>query len=685
MVKNHINYSWFIGMILMFPTSLPSSTGLSLALTIEKLGATGWVMNDVKVSLDLNSARQMTLQLTAASFRHETLADAIDEISLDCPLQLIQQTYRCSNGRLSFTNSPFGPQELKVSGEFIDSQQIRLNTQGFRVAGGIMSLNLVMNAGSWNVTLNGDAVKLDLLRRQFNTGILPNGSDVSGVATIAARVEGHQAVPERLDVTLRVDKFTYADVEGLHVAENGQISLFLNAKSKGFGWSGDAKLLMHNGQFYTDPYYIEVTNEPISMELRGDWKPETDLLSITQALVSIPQVMDSRSKLVVNLSTGEIVKADIDLTSENVNGLYDMFLQPMLIGSMVDDLAVNGALQLHLGVNNAKLLSLQLVLDEVDLDDRLGLFAVYGLNGRLVWGRETQTDRSNLSFQGGQLYRIDFGPMEVQAHIQQGEVKLEEPVDLPLLGGSLLIDRFHAQGLLADTPRWSTSAQFKDISLAALAEAFEWPRMEGILHGKIPRVHYQKKRMKMDGELVVDVFGGRVQVGGLLIDEPLGRVPELFANLWMEGLDLAQITQTFSFGHIQGGLDGKITGLHLASWEPIAFEAHFYTPDQDRLSHRISQRAVDNLTALGNGVGSGLSGTFLGIFEEFRYDRIELEAKLNGNVAELDGMPYRNGGYYIVKGSGLPRIDVIARNRQVAWKTLLERLKNIRVEGMEVK
>jgi hypothetical protein len=48
-------------------------------------------------------------------------------------------------------------------------------------------------------------------------------------------------------------------------------------------------------------------------------------------------------------------------------------------------------------------------------------------------------------------------------------------------------------------------------------------------------------------------------------------------------------------------------------------------------------------------------------------------------------MAHPNGGYYIVKGSGLPRIDVIARNRLVAWKSLLERLKSIRVEGMEVK
>jgi hypothetical protein len=273
----------------------------------------------------------------------------------------------------------------------------------------------------------------------------------------------------------------------------------------------------------------------------------------------------------------------------------------------------------------------------------------------------------------------------IHGHAQQGEVKLEKPVELPLMYGTLHIDQLHGNDLLSDTPEWITSAQFKDISLQALAEAFQWPPMEGTLHGTIPSVHYQQKRLTLDGELVVDVFGGTIRVGELLIEDPIGRVPELFADLQLNDLDLAQITQTFSFGHIQGGLEGEIADLHLASWEPIAFNAHFNTPDGDKAAHRISQRAVDNLTALGNGVGSRLSSTFLGIFKEFRYDRIELQANLYGNTAELDGMAHPNGGYYIVKGAGLPRIDVIARNRKVAWKTLLERLKSIRVEGMEMR
>ena len=82
---------------------------------------------------------------------------------------------------------------------------------------------------------------------------------------------------------------------------------------------------------------------------------------------------------------------------------------------------------------------------------------------------------------------------------------------------------------------------------------------------------------------------------------------------------------------------------------------------------------------------AGLSATVLRVFDEFRYDRIDLRILLHGSVADLDGLARPDGGYYLVKGSGLPRIDVIGRNRSVAWKDLVERLQQIQVEGAQIK
>jgi hypothetical protein len=40
----------------------------------------------------------------------------------------------------------------------------------------------------------------------------------------------------------------------------------------------------------------------------------------------------------------------------------------------------------------------------------------------------------------------------------------------------------------------------------------------------------------------------------------------------------------------------------------------------------------------------------------------------------MDGVAPADGGYYIVKGSGLPRIDVIGNQRRVAWTRLVRQL-----------
>jgi hypothetical protein len=685
MGKVHILFLGFIGLVLLSSVPVRTDAELNLELSIGRVSATGWVMEGASVELDLNSAQQMIVHLTAASFRHDALPGGFTNIHLDCPLQMIQQTYQCKEGRLRFSDSPYGPQDLKVSGEFVDSEHIKLKARGLKLANGKMRVELELNAGRWDIALKGEAMKLEALHRQFATDLIPSDSDLSGLLQIVTRLKGTKAQPESIDMTLQLDNVAYADVEGLHVAEDGQISLHLNAERKGSVWFGDTRLLLLNGQFYADPFYVEVAEEPLLMQLRGDWNSAANLLQLDEAEVVVPQVINAQGKFAVDTSIGELLDADMELQSDNLGQLYRVFLQPMLIGSMADDVEAEGVVQSKIALKDGKLESMRTTLVDVSLDDRRGLFALYGLSGQLAWSRESHPHRSSMTIQGGQLYRIDFGTVAIHAHAQQGEVTLEEPVELPLMQGTLHIDKLLAKELLSDSPQWSTSAQIKGISLEALAEAFEWPPMEGTLHGTIPNVHYQENRLGLDGELVVDVFGGTIRVDELLIEEPLGRVPELFADLQLKGLDLAQITQTFSFGHIQGGLEGEITDLHLSSWEPIAFDARFNTPDSDRTTHRISQRAVDNLTALGSGVGSGLSSTFLGIFKEFRYDRIELQAKLKGSVAQLDGMAHPDGGYYIVKGSGLPRIDVIARNRKVAWKTLLERLKSIRVEGMEVR
>jgi hypothetical protein len=111
---------------------------------------------------------------------------------------------------------------------------------------------------------------------------------------------------------------------------------------------------------------------------------------------------------------------------------------------------------------------------------------------------------------------------------------------------------------------------------------------------------------------------------------------------------------------------------------PVAFDASFYTTPGDRSPRRIDQRAGSNLSSIGGGSGgsvtAAMQGGFLRFFDSFRYDRLGLSCRLANDVCQMDGVAPADGGYYIVKGSGLPRIDVIGNQRRVAWTRLVRQL-----------
>jgi len=184
---------------------------------------------------------------------------------------------------------------------------------------------------------------------------------------------------------------------------------------------------------------------------------------------------------------------------------------------------------------------------------------------------------------------------------------------------------------------------------------------------------------------LVRAFDGTILLKNLQLDDLFGPLPVLHADVELKALDLETLTSTFSFGKITGRLAGRVNGLRLEQWQPVAFEARFATPENDPGSHRISQKAVDNISNLGGvGISGALSRSFLRFFEEFGYEKLGISCRLEKGVCEMDGIEPADQGYYLVKGGGLPRIDIVGFNRKTDWSVLLERLKQVAEGGTPV-
>ena len=79
----------------------------------------------------------------------------------------------------------------------------------------------------------------------------------------------------------------------------------------------------------------------------------------------------------------------------------------------------------------------------------------------------------------------------------------------------------------------------------------------------------------------------------------------------------------------------------------------------------------------GEGTAAALQRTFLRFFKEFNYDKIGLSCKLRQDVCEMGGVESTATGYIIVKGKGIPTLNVNGFTQRISLSDLLSRIKRI--------
>jgi len=231
------------------------------------------------------------------------------------------------------------------------------------------------------------------------------------------------------------------------------------------------------------------------------------------------------------------------------------------------------------------------------------------------------------------------------------------------------------------------SGELTPVSMADLTQQLGWPAMSGQLSGRTAGRPWEPGRLTVGGLFRVRMFDGNIEIRDLRVEDLFGLVPQLYADIRIRGLDLAQLTERFSFGKIEGRLDGKIAGLELEAWQPVSFEAELATPADDESRHRISQRAVDNLGFIGGGATGALSGGFLRYFENYSYGRLGIRCRLVNGTCHLGGVEDTEDGFLIVTRGGLlpPWIEVRGLGRSIGWEALKEALRSVTYGKPEVR
>jgi len=611
------------------------------------------------------------------------------DVRLDCPRVTVgADGLACADGEFSAAASPLGALRVPVRARY-DAGAYSITTAAFRSAGGSVRFSL---------DGKGHAPRLRMTLRDVELPPLLALAGAAQPALAAVELTAGRADLEldcapvgRGPMECRAHgRLKRVDATGSSSAEQATIRFDVTRVRVGGGERWRGELALEAGALYVEPG-ITVDGLTPGFLLRADGKPVLAAFDITRGDDGRVQLHHCRLQHpgVAELSfDGDATLAprpawrdgDLRFSTPALAGFYSTWLQPLLLGSALGDLSARGGLDFALRRREGAIARLDIDCRDCAIADARGRYAVNALNGGIKLHAGGEALASSLSWGDASVYRIALGGGQVDWESSRGQLAAVGWRDVAIFDGALRLDEVELAGIGATEPQLVLAGRIEPITLSRLTTAVGWPPLAGQLTGTLPRVTISRRRISVDGDLEIGVFGGQVRLRGLRLTDFLSAVPRLRTDVELRGLDLGQLTGTLSFGNIGGHLDGEIRDLRLEAWQPVAFDAYFATPADDDLPHRISRQAVNNLGKLGAGTGGPLASGWLSLIPSYSYGELGLGCRLINGICHMRGVEaLPDGGFRMLTRGGLlpPWIDIRGAGAQIAWQTLVDGMRQI--------
>ena len=649
----------------------------ALVLEVRELTIAGIPVSGANVRLDVLTDRQTRLTVSAQSATLPEPAGKLTNLSLVCPQPVIAEPrFGCESGHLTGRGGPTGALDVKVAAEMrTDTGVTTFSGTELAVAGTTAAFDGRLDAKGWQVKARTGTTTIPALRKFAKPWLeLPADLTIEGKASVelAAEDSGAGTVADIGVKLAGVDLTNEAStIVGEKVNATARVRASLRDKSTGL----DVHVAGTQGQTLLGPILLDLAKNPLALEMRGDLAG--NLLRIDGLKYTQQDLIDVSGAGSVNLAGDTpMVSGEFKLAKLQFPAAYTSFIQITLAASLLGDLASSGTLSGELSVADNAVTSLHVVPRELELHDNKGRLQMSKVNGDVHWAPAggVEARASTISWASGGAYGLSGGAAELGFVAYGMNFALTRPTKLPVFDGAIAIDHLALGNLGADNMEVAFKGAVEPISMQMLAKAFGWPEFSGTLAAAIPGVTLKNNVLTFDGNVESQVFGGSIVGSNIRLQDPLGNFPQFFADVRARNLDLGQVTQTFEVGSITGKLEADVLGLELFAWTPQKFDARLATPKGDKSRHRISAKAVSSLSNVGGGGGGvvqALQSGVLKFFDEYSYEKLGITCRLRGDVCEMSGIEPAGVGYYIVKGAGIPRIDIVGNAGRVNWNQLM--------------
>jgi len=649
-----------------------------ISLHIDSIDTPNWNLQDINLTLTPQAAQEaQKLALTIARLKLPKPFNDLSLVNIRCErFSLRNKALLCQKGRAELHSarmqSPAADFSLQIEGSHGS-----FNITNLQWVGGTLAIIGEQHDGRWRLRIDAKAID----SKGLQTALQPASFELTtGRIGFQLNATGIGTEVQAVDLSTELIKLGGQTGDGRFAAENLALKSTLTATNNKGLWQWQQHLSIKNGALYAEPLYLEAGKQAIVFDAKGYWHPSDKTIGIRSGRYRHGKAALLTGSAIMQYGGGlDITKAELSLHSDNLQQLSAIYLKPLLEQTSWEGVSLDGRLNADFSIKQHELSTLSAELKQLAVRDTRQRITAEGMGGTLYWSNGLAFRKpSRLAWRQLKLGKLPIGPARLEFLAQARRIRLLGKTTLPFLGGTLAINQFSWEAKTRQEPELYFAGYLSNVALEQLTQALNWTPLSGNIDGTIPKVEYRDNTLSLDGEISIAVFDGRVRITNLASSGLFSGYPKLYSELLIENLDLDQLTQKFKFGGITGKLSGFVRRLYLENWQPVSFYAWLGTPDNDDSSHRISQKAVKNIANIGGGMASDLvSRSFLSVFETFGYDKIGLGCYLHNGVCQMMGVDATTSGYRIIKGGGLPRIDVIGYNPRVDWNTLMERLSRI--------
>jgi hypothetical protein len=546
--------------------------------------------------------------------------------------------------------------------------------EGLKLAGSTLRFTMRSVGNARHTTLELPAFAVPEMRKVLQQWIqLPTDLETSGTGDLALQLKEAPGSTQAT-ATITIHNAGFQNASFTTIGEKLELELRGSADLTSTAVEFAVQLDGRKGQALTGPVLLDFDKNSLQFKAQGKYHGTTiEVSNFTSQQHNLAEVSGNA---LVKLQPFTVLAADISAKQLQFPAAYSSYLQLPLATTPFNQLVTSGSASAQLLVRNNVPVKVDVAVAQLSFSDAARNLSVTNVTSDLHWARDLTgpPQPSTLSWESSQGWGIIGAATRLDFLVDNSNFRLLKAARLPFFDGALLINSFAISDFGQENMSGVFDAVIEPISVAPIAKALGWPEFAGQLSGRIPGLTYQDKTLTLQGNIETNVFDGRVVASNLRIREVFGAYPRLFADVLARNLDLDLITRTFEFGSITGRLDVDLTSFETFNWSPVAFDLKMVTPKGDRSRHRISQRAVQNLSNIGGdggGVTAALQSGALRFFDDFGYDRLGLSCQLRKDICLMTGVAKADRGFYIVKGRGLPSINIIGNNERVNWPQLM--------------